>query len=76
MNDVRVKCSECDAMILLQTAVKYGGLCPRCSDMPESLRKERRDFERDLTTGNLFTPTENELHSARTPSEFGAPERE
>ena len=68
----RLKCIECDAMILPQTAAKYGGMCAHCADMPESLMEERRQYEKALKSGAVFTPSLEERRSARTPAEFAA----
>lgn len=66
----RVKCSECDAMMLPQTAAKYGGMCAHCGDMPEWLREERRQYEKALAAGTVFSPSTEEMSSAKVPSEF------
>ena len=67
----RVKCVECDAMILPQTAAKYRGMCAQCGNIPEWLRNEQQKYERDLKAGTVFMPSEEELGSATTPHEFG-----
>ena len=74
MDVERVKCTECDAMILPRTAAKYGGMCAPCGAMSESLLEERHEYERDLESGTVFTPSIKERESATTPAEFGAPD--
>lgn len=64
----RVKCTECDAMILPQTAASNDGLCARCFKTPRWLRDERREYERQLAAGLLFRPSEQALAEARQPS--------
>ncbi len=73
MDVERVKCTECDAMILPQTAAKYGGMCAPCGATPKGLREEQREYERDLESGAVFTPSVQERESATIPTEFGEP---
>jgi len=74
MDAERVKCTECGAMIVPETAAKYGGMCAHCGDMPEWLRQQRRDYERDVAAGALFLPNKAERASARIPRDFGLPD--
>jgi hypothetical protein len=69
----RVKCRECDNMVLPQTAAKYGGLCAPCGNTPEHLRKERRDHERRRASGAYFVPDEREKSSAKRPNDLFDP---
>ncbi len=66
----RVKCSDCDRMILPETAKRHGGLCPHCARVPPSVREETRAFERRWASGLLFTPSAEERASARRPVEL------
>jgi hypothetical protein len=69
----RVKCRECDNMVLPQTAAKYGGLCAPCGNTPEHLRKERRDQESRLASGAYFVPDEREERSVKRPDDLFDP---
>lgn len=72
MNVERVACIDCGAMILPSTAKANAGLCGRCVKVPESLRQKRRDFDHKVASGSLFTPTQQELNSARQPAELAS----
>ncbi|MEJ2124976.1 MAG: hypothetical protein P8Y47_09285 [Alphaproteobacteria bacterium] len=72
-DDERVKCIECDAMILPRTANDNDGLCAQCVKIPASLRAEQREFERQVTSGEVFTPSDYELSSATIPLFFLQP---
>ena len=45
-----------------------------CARVPDSRRKERREYERALATGVLFSPGDKERASAQIPEEFIAPD--
>jgi len=66
----RVKCSECDNMILPQTAADNDGLCAPCAKVSPELRTARREYERQLAEGIVFTPSTAELASSSLPSEL------
>jgi hypothetical protein len=67
----RVKCTECDRQILPSTALANDGLCGQCIKIPEWLRREGQEFDRQLASGALFTPSQSELETAKQPEEFG-----
>ncbi len=69
----KVKCTECGNLILPQTAAENDGLCAPCAKIPESLRKEMREFEARIATGVIFTPSSSEIHSARPFLELANP---
>ncbi len=60
----RVKCTECDNMILPQTAADNQGLCGQCVRISPEMRAESREFERRLSAGLLFKPDQAELATA------------
>jgi len=62
----RVKCIECDRMILPQTAADNDGLCGRCVQKSP----EHREFERQVADGSAFMPSDKERASSRFPHEF------
>jgi len=66
----RVKCEECDNMVLPQTAAKYGGLCAPCGKIPAHLREDRRNHEGRLASGAYFAPDEREERSAKKPHDL------
>ena len=66
----RIKCRECDNMILPQTAADNDGLCAPCSKVPPELRTVRRKYERQLAEGLVFTPSTAERASTSSPSEL------
>lgn len=70
MTSLRVQCTDCDNMILPETARQNAGLCGQCVKLPASLRNERRVFRQRLASGALFQPDEQELASAGEPVEF------
>ena len=65
MNAKRVKCTECDALILLTTAEKNHGLCAQCVKISPDEKARRKAFKQKLNSGELWIPTEEELASAR-----------
>lgn len=67
----RIKCTDCDAMILPQTASRNGGLCAHCAKTPEPLRRARQAFDHQVSTGLVYTPSHEERRSAKLPAEFG-----
>ena len=69
----RVKCVECDHMILPQTAAANGGLCTPCAKTPEWLRGARMEYESKLSSGELFTPSQEQRGTAKRPTEFADP---
>lgn len=69
----RVKCAECDNMILPQTAAANAGLCAPCAKTPEYMRRARREHESKLASGAWFTPSPRERSTAKRPAEFGDP---
>jgi hypothetical protein len=69
----RVKCNECDHMILPATAAANGGLCAPCAKTPDWLRRARREFEGKLSSGAWFAPSPAERSTAKQPPEFGDP---
>lgn len=66
----RVKCIECENMILPQTAATNGGLCGQCVKISPKLRAEKRECDRRLASGLVFTPSDEELASSSIPSEL------
>lgn len=70
----RVKCAECDNMILPQTAANNGGLCAQCAQVSAPFRQERREFERRRVSGLLFVPAQEEWNSGKQPEEFSRPD--
>lgn len=66
----RVKCIECDNMILPQTAAANGGLCGQCVKISPELRAEMREHERRVAEGLVFTPSVKERAAASTPDEL------
>jgi hypothetical protein len=69
----RVKCIECDHMILLETAAANGGLCAPCAKTPEWLRRARREYEGKLSSGAWFTPSPEERDTAKRSTELYDP---
>jgi len=69
----RVKCAECDNMILPQTAEANGGLCAPCAKIPDHLRRARGEHKRKLSSGEWFIPSQEERESAKPPTEVGDP---
>ncbi len=67
---VRVKCVECDNMILPQTAANNGGLCGQCVKMSPELRAEKRKYEQRLADRLVFIPSDEERASSATPDEL------
>jgi hypothetical protein len=65
MTTQRVKCSDCDNMILPDTAMRYDGSCKPCSQLSQEARRELREHDRLLKAGLLFVPSEEELATAR-----------
>jgi hypothetical protein len=66
----RVKCIECDTMILPRTAADNGGLCEPCAQLPPELRAMRRKFAAQLADGSVFTPSDRERAGASVPEEL------
>ncbi|NLX98259.1 MAG: hypothetical protein GXY83_19035 [Rhodopirellula sp.] len=66
----RVKCIECENMILPETAARNEGLCGQCVKIPPKLRAEKRENERRLASGLVLTPSGEELASSSTPGEL------
>ena len=70
----RVKCSECDAMILPRTAAKFDGKCAGCGSIPEYLLQERRQYRAALDDGSVFLPSAADLESSQSPSDLESDE--
>lgn len=66
----RVKCIECDNMILPQTAADNDGLCGQCVKILPELRAAQREYDRGLTEGLVFIPTDQERSTASLPDEL------
>lgn len=66
----RVKCVECENMILPDTAARHGGLCARCAKIPAEQRAAMRAHEARVASGLVLMPSEEELSSASTPLEL------
>jgi hypothetical protein len=66
----RIKCIECENMILPQTAAANDGLCGQCVKVSPKLRAEKREYERRLASGLVFRPSDAELATASIPSEL------
>jgi hypothetical protein len=66
----RVKCIECESMILPQTAVSNDGLCGQCVKISPELRDKRREYERCIANKIIFQPSKEELASTSIPSEL------
>jgi len=60
-------------MILPQTAAANGGLCTPCAKTPEWLRGARMEYESKLSSGELFTPSQEQRGTAKRPTEFADP---
>lgn len=69
----RVKCAECENMILPETAAANGGLCAPCAKTPEPLRRALREHEAKLASGSWFVPSDEERGAAMRPAEFDDP---
>jgi hypothetical protein len=69
----RVPCRECGLMILPTTAERNEGLCAPCAKTPEWLRREKREFDHRLKSGEWFLPSKAERDGANTPSEMRNP---
>jgi len=69
----RNKCTDCDNMILPEIAARNSGLCGQCTNVPESSRRKKREFDQTVALGLLFTPTEQERQSAKRPAELEIP---
>jgi hypothetical protein len=68
MTTERMKCAECESMILLSTAEANGGLCAQCVKVSPEEREASRAFDASLALGELWRPSEAEISTARTPS--------
>jgi hypothetical protein len=68
MTVVRVKCIDCDNMILPETAAANGGLCGVCARMSEPSRRALREFAEQLASGALFLPSPDERAAAGRPA--------
>jgi len=66
----RIKCTECDTMLLARTSGANAGLCEKCLAVPEWLRRKRREFQSKLESGSWFIPSDKERGSAKRPAEF------
>ena len=66
---MRVKCSECEAMILPATAKRNGGLCAQCVKISPAERQRQKEFDENLKNGTYWTPTEDEWDTERNLSE-------
>lgn len=66
----RVKCIECDNMILPQTAADNGGLCGQCVKISPEIRAEKREFEGRLAAGLVFAPSDKERATSAIPNEI------
>ncbi len=66
----RVKCIECENMILPRTAAANGGLCGPCVKIPAHLRAKKREYESRLASHRVFRPSDEELASASYSSEL------
>ena len=58
MSTDRVKCIECDNMILPSTAEKNDGLCAPCVSTPADLRQKTREFKEKVESGQLQVSNE------------------
>ena len=66
----RVKCIECDNMILPHIAAANGGLCAQCVKLFPELRAKKREYERRLAVGLVFTPSDEERATSSIPDEL------
>jgi hypothetical protein len=64
MSEIRIKCSDCDRMILPATASRNGGLCGRCAKLSPSERAAKRAFVEALKAGTLYRPNPGEMATA------------
>ena len=64
MDEIRVKCQECDNMILPRAAEANYGLCDQCIGISERQRAERRAHIESIRSGQAYSPSPNELASA------------
>src|SRR5262245_26073896 len=63
MDEIRVKCQECDNMILPSAAEANNGLCGQCVGSSERERAERRAHIESLQSGQAYSPSPKELAS-------------
>jgi hypothetical protein len=63
----RVKCIECDNMILPQTAEDNDGLCAPCAKISPESRAAISKFQKQLEDGSYYRLSEAEVHSASVP---------
>src|SRR5438874_1836901 len=66
----RVKCIECENIILSETAARNGGLCGQCVKISAETRAKNREYECRLASGIVFRPSDEELESTSIPSEL------
>lgn len=67
MSTKRIKCVECDNLILPATAAANDGLCAQCASISPKERQEGRAFDHALARGALWKPSHKERATARTP---------
>jgi hypothetical protein len=70
MTTPRVKCIDCDAMILPGTAAANHGFCAHCVKLTDQLRRERRERQAALASGAAFVPSAEDRAAAKAASEF------
>ena len=66
----RVKCTDCDNLILATTAADNDGLCGVCAQLSPEYRSELREFRRRLAAGEVFKPSQRELESRLAEAEL------
>lgn len=66
----RVKCTQCDNMILPQTAEDNDGLGAPCAKNSPEARAAISKFHKQLVDGSYFRLSESERHSASVPGVF------
>ncbi|MBN1908312.1 MAG: hypothetical protein JW818_01110 [Pirellulales bacterium] len=66
----RIKCIECNNMILPQTAADNEGLCGQCNKIPPELRAEKSEYERRLANRSVFMPSGEECATSSIPNEL------
>ena len=57
MTTQRIKCTECENMILPATAARNNGLCTQCVKIPKKIREETRNELQRIEDGNIFPST-------------------
>ncbi|MGL6073916.1 MAG: hypothetical protein ACRC8S_07130 [Fimbriiglobus sp.] len=73
MDSLRVRCTDCENMILPETDTANAGLCGPCAKLSEELRVARTEYQQRLSSGEIFRPSPAELSTARSLAELAYP---